>query len=54
MARLSPHATLCIAAYGFLISEQEMIPPSGPACATFLPELAVPDGYQPRGSAIAA
>ena len=25
------HATLCIAAYGFLISEKETIPPSGPA-----------------------
>ena len=24
------HATLCIAAYGFLISERETIPPSGP------------------------
>jgi SRSO17 transposase len=48
------HATLCIAAYGFLISEREMIPPSGPACATFFPELAVPDGYRPRGSARAA
>ena len=48
------HATLCIAAYGFLISERETIPPSGPASATFFPELAVPDGYRPRGSAIAA
>jgi SRSO17 transposase len=48
------HATLCIAAYGFLISERETIPPSGPACATFFPELAVPDSYRPRGSAIAA
>ncbi len=47
------HATLCIAAYGFLISEKETIPPSGPACATFFPQLAVPDGYRPRGSAIA-
>ena len=27
------HATLCIAASGFLISEKETIPPSGPACA---------------------
>jgi SRSO17 transposase len=48
------HATLCIAAYGFLISERETIPPSGPASATFLPQLAVPDGYRPRGSALAA
>jgi len=48
------HATLCIAAYGFLISERETIPPSGPASATVFPQLAVPDGYRPRGSAIAA
>lgn len=48
------HATLCIAAYGFLISERETIPPSGPRCATLLPQLAVPDGYTPRGSALAA
>ena len=32
------HATLCIAAYGFLISERETIPPSGPrAAALFAP-----------------
>jgi SRSO17 transposase len=48
------HATLCIAAYGFLISERETIPPSRSRRATPLPEFAVPDGYRPRGSAIAA
>jgi len=48
------HATLCIAAYGFLISERETIPPSGIACATRLPEFAVPQGYRPRGAALAA
>jgi SRSO17 transposase len=48
------HATLCIATYGFLISEREAIPPSGPRCVALFPELAVPDGYRPRGSAIAA
>jgi SRSO17 transposase len=48
------HATLCIAAYGFLISERETIPPSGPAYATVFPQLAVPEGYRPRGSALAA
>ena len=48
------HATLCIAAYGFLISERETIPPSGPRSAALLPQLAVPDGYRPRGSTIAA
>jgi hypothetical protein len=44
------HATLCIAAYGFLVSERETIPPSGPRCATLFKKLAVPDGYRPRGS----
>src|SRR5271154_2373173 len=48
------HATLCIAAYGFLVSERETIPPSGPASASFFPELTVSDGYRPRGTAIAA
>jgi SRSO17 transposase len=48
------HATLCIAAYGFLVSERETIPPSGPASAAFLPQPTVPDSYRPRGSAIAA
>jgi SRSO17 transposase len=48
------HATLCIATYGFLISERETIPPSGPRSARLFPELAVPDGYRPRGSSIAA
>jgi SRSO17 transposase len=47
------HATLCIAAYGFLISERETIPPSGPGSARMFPQLAVPDGYRPRGSAAA-
>ncbi len=48
------HATLCIAAYGFLISERETIPPSGSPSAVFFPQLAVPACYRPRGSAIAA
>jgi SRSO17 transposase len=48
------HATLCIAAYGFLISERETIPPSGDRCAALLPPLDIPDGYRPRGSALAA
>jgi SRSO17 transposase len=45
------HASLCVAAYGFLVSERETIPPSGPRSATLFKELAVPDGYRPRGSA---
>jgi SRSO17 transposase len=48
------HATLCIAAYGFLISEREMIPPSGPRRAMPFPPSTLPDGYRPRGSAAAA
>jgi len=48
------HATLCIAAYGFLISERETIPPSAPRPTALFSQLAVPDGYRPRGSAIAA
>src|ERR1700722_4469688 len=45
------HATMCIASYGFLISERETIPPSGPRPARWFKELAVPAGYQPRGAA---
>ncbi len=45
------HATLCIAAYGFLISERETIPPSGPGAAPIFAKPAVPDGYRPRGGA---
>ncbi len=48
------HATLCIAAYGFLVSERETIPPSRPRSTTLLPESSVSDRYRPRGSAIAA
>jgi hypothetical protein len=45
------HATLCIAAYGFLISERETIPLSRPRSAGVLLKLAIPDSYRPRGSA---
>ncbi len=51
---LHHHITLSIAAYGFLISERETIPPSGPRPATRFPQPVLPDGYQPRGSALAA
>jgi hypothetical protein len=47
------HASLCIAAYGFLISEQETLPPSGVAAAWRGAQSAVPGGYRPRGSAVA-
>ena len=48
------HATMCIAAYGFLISEREMIPPSRPRSATILTTPVLLDGYRPRGSSLAA
>jgi SRSO17 transposase len=44
------HATLCIAAYGFLISERGAIPPSGQRGALLIEEHPLPDGYRPRGS----
>jgi len=48
------HATMCIAAYGFLISERETIPPSRPRTATLFQTPVLPDGYRPRGSSLAA
>jgi SRSO17 transposase len=45
------HASLCIAAYGFLISERETIPPSGPGCVRRGQEAGLPEGYRPRGAA---
>jgi SRSO17 transposase len=45
------HATLCIAIYGFLISERETIPPSGPPFSRRLEMPALPSGYRPRGAA---
>ena len=44
------HATLCIAAYGFLISERGAIPPSGPCNALLIEEPPLSAGYRPRGS----
>jgi SRSO17 transposase len=44
------HATLCIAAYGFLISERGAIPPSAQRRAVLLEEYPLPGGYRPRGS----
>jgi SRSO17 transposase len=45
------HATLCIAAYGFLISERETIPPSGPRCAGRRTQLAIPNRRRSGASA---
>src|SRR6202051_210469 len=47
------HATLCVAAYGFLISEKETIPPSGHPCTWRGPQSSLPISYRPRGSAAA-
>ena len=44
------HITLSIAAYGFLISERETIPPSGPPRSVLGPQSALPEGWRPRGS----
>jgi SRSO17 transposase len=44
------HATLCIAAYGFLISERETVPPSGASTPTRFKKPAIPEGYRPRDS----
>jgi SRSO17 transposase len=48
------HATLCIAAYGFLISERETIPPSGGSATRHFAQSTVPSYYRPRGSATQA
>jgi len=45
------HASLCIAAYGFLIAERGALPPSGPPSSSQLARSAIPQGYRPRGAA---
>ena len=44
------HATLCIAAYGFLISERAVFPPSAEPRAPFGTPPSLPEGFRPRGS----
>lgn len=44
------HASLCIAAYGFLVSLRETIPPSTPTRAQDRQTPGLPGGYRPRGS----
>jgi len=44
------HATLSIAVYGFLISERETIPPSGPRRSRAVTKAAIPSDYRPRGA----
>jgi SRSO17 transposase len=48
------HATLCIAAYGFLISERETIPPSGGPATWQFSQPAVPNHYRSQRSTAAA
>src|SRR6516164_5339770 len=45
------HASLCIAAYGFLIAERGALPPSAPGFSAQLSRFTVPEGYRPRGTA---
>jgi hypothetical protein len=45
------HATLCIAAYAFLIAERARIPPSARGGAAKFPAPGVPENYTPRGAA---
>jgi SRSO17 transposase len=48
------HATLCIAAYAFLVCERETIPPSGPRSPGQREKAGIPKGYRPRGHAAQA
>src|SRR5258708_11996042 len=45
------HATLCIAAYGFLIAERGALPPSGPSGTPPLSASNPPCDYRPKGAA---
>jgi SRSO17 transposase len=45
------HATLCIAAYGFLLAERSRFSPSARAGQLELRAPQIPPGFQPRGSA---
>jgi SRSO17 transposase len=44
------HATLCIAAYGFLVAERSSFPPSMPDLRASFTVPQVPEGWRPRGS----
>jgi len=45
------HATLCIAAYAFLVAERAAFPPSRARSGTIVKMPAVPEDYRPRGAA---
>ena len=47
------HATLCIAAYGFLVSERAAFPPSQALGPGLFEATALPENYRPRGASIA-
>jgi SRSO17 transposase len=51
---LHHHITLCIAAYGFLIAERAIFPPSGPRKHGRSATVGVPDGHRPEGAPAAA
>ena len=44
------HATLCIAAYGFLVLERAGFPPCGPRSKILRAQSAIPRDYRPRGA----
>ena len=48
------HATLCMAAYGFLIIERAAFPPSADTPAPCVTPAPIPEGFRPRGSPGAA
>ena len=48
------HATMCIAAYGFLISERGAFSPSGYRSRSFIKEFAISESYRPGGFHAAA
>ena len=48
------HATMCIAAYRFLVAERGAFPPSAPRSRYLFEKPALPQGYRPRGSAAPA
>jgi SRSO17 transposase len=45
------HATLCIAAYAFLLAERAAFPPSQARCGTIVEMPALPEDHRPRGAA---
>lgn len=44
------HATLCIAAYGFLMAEHARLSPPDARAASRLPSPTIPESYRPRGA----